>query len=89
MDTTAHRVRRDGEVLHLGPTEFRLLRHLMERQGRVYSRQQLIDAVWGLDSEIDERTVDVHVRRLRKAIDRNDRDSLVRTVRAAGYAMGA
>ena len=89
MDTTAHRVRRDGEVLHLGPTEFRLLRHLMERQGRVYSRQQLIDAVWGLDSEIDERTVDVHVRRLRKAIDGHDSDSLVRTVRAAGYAMGA
>ncbi len=89
MDTSAHRVRRDGEVLHLGPTEFRLLRHLMERPDRVYSRQQLIDAVWGLDSEIDERTVDVHVRRLRKAIDRDDQDSLVRTVRAAGYAMGA
>ena len=88
MDTTAHRVRRDGEVLHLGPTEFRLLRHLLERPGRVYSRQQLIDAVWGLDSEIDERTVDVHVRRLRKAIDRDDKESLVRTVRAAGYAMG-
>lgn len=88
LDTAAHRVRRGGEALHLGPTEFRLLRHLMERPGRVHSRQQLIDAVWGLDSEIDERTVDVHVRRLRKAIDIDGQDSLVRTVRAAGYSMG-
>jgi two-component system phosphate regulon response regulator PhoB len=88
LDTAAHRVRRGGESLHLGPTEFRLLRHLMERAGRVHSRQQLIDAVWGLDSEIDERTVDVHVRRLRKAIDHDGKESLVRTVRAAGYSMG-
>lgn len=88
LDTAAHRVRRNGEALHLGPTEFRLLRHLMERPGRVHSRQQLIDAVWGLDSEIDERTVDVHVRRLRKAIDLDGQESLVRTVRAAGYSMG-
>ncbi len=88
LDTAAHRVRRNGESLHLGPTEFRLLRHLMERPGRVHSRQQLIDAVWGLDSEIDERTVDVHVRRLRKAIDVDGEESLVRTVRAAGYSMG-
>jgi two-component system phosphate regulon response regulator PhoB len=88
LDTAAHRVRRGGETLHLGPTEFRLLRHLMERPGRVHSRQQLIDAVWGMNSEIDERTVDVHVRRLRKAIDRDETESLVRTVRAAGYSMG-
>jgi len=88
LDASAHRVRRGGSDLHLGPTEFRLLRHLMERPGRVHSRQQLIDAVWGLNSEIDERTVDVHVRRLRKAIDRDGEDSLVRTVRAAGYSMG-
>lgn len=88
LDPAAHRVRRDGEALHLGPTEFRLLRHLMERPGRVLSRQQLIDAVWGMDSEIDERTVDVHVRRLRKAIDRPGEESIVRTVRSAGYSIG-
>lgn len=88
LDPAAHRVRRDGEALHLGPTEFRLLRHLMERPGRVLSRQQLIDAVWGLDSEIDERTVDVHVRRLRKSIDRPGEESMVRTVRSAGYSIG-
>ena len=87
LDMTAHRVKRGGAILHLGPTEFRLLRHLMERPGRVHSRQQLIDAVWGMDSEIDERTVDVHVRRLRKAVDRDGEDSVVRTVRAAGYSM--
>ena len=87
LDTASYRVRRDGEEVHLGPTEFRLLRYLMERAGRVHSRQQLIDAVWGLDSEIDERTVDVHVRRLRKAVDREDESSLIRTVRAAGYSM--
>ncbi|MEY4160041.1 MAG: hypothetical protein RLZZ136_662 [Pseudomonadota bacterium] len=88
LDTAAHRVRRGCEALHLGPTEFRLLRHLMERPGRVHSRQQLIDAVWGMNSEIDERTVDVHIRRLRKSIDKDDAESLVRTVRAAGYSMG-
>lgn len=87
LDPVAHRVRRAGETLKLGPTEFRLLRHFMERPGRVHSRQQLIDAVWGMDREIDERTVDVHVRRLRQAIDRPDEESLIRTVRAAGYSM--
>ncbi|MDP3906568.1 MAG: phosphate regulon transcriptional regulator PhoB [Novosphingobium sp.] len=87
LDPVAHRVRRAGETLKLGPTEFRLLRHFMERPGRVHSRQQLIDAVWGMDREIDERTVDVHVRRLRQAIDRAGEDSLIRTVRAAGYSM--
>lgn len=87
LDPVAHRVRRAGETLKLGPTEFRLLRHFMERPGRVHSRQQLIDAVWGMDREIDERTVDVHVRRLRQAIDRPKEESLIRTVRAAGYSM--
>ncbi|GHA03415.1 DNA-binding response regulator [Novosphingobium arvoryzae] len=87
LDPVAHRVRRAGETLKLGPTEFRLLRHFMERPGRVHSRQQLIDAVWGMDREIDERTVDVHIRRLRQAIDRPDEESLIRTVRAAGYSM--
>ena len=87
LDPVAHRVRRQGETLKLGPTEFRLLRHFMERPGRVHSRAQLIDAVWGMDRDIDERTVDVHVRRLRQAIDRDGEDSLIRTVRAAGYAI--
>lgn len=87
LDPVAHRVRRAGEAVKLGPTEFRLLRHFMERPGRVHSRAQLIDAVWGMDSDIDERTVDVHVRRLRQAIDRPGQDSVIRTVRAAGYAI--
>ncbi len=87
LDPAAHRVTRDGEVLHLGPTDFRLLRHFMDKPRRVHSRQQLIDAVWGMDKEIDERTVDVHIRRLRQAIDRPGSTELIRTVRSAGYAM--
>ncbi len=88
LDPAAHRVRRDGEALHLGPTEFRLLRHFMERPGRVHSRAQLLDAVWGQDAEIDERTVDVHIRRLRIAIAVAGKDDPIRTVRSAGYALG-
>ncbi|WP_067736716.1 phosphate regulon transcriptional regulator PhoB [Novosphingobium naphthalenivorans] len=87
LDATSHRVRRGGEPLHLGPTEFRLLRYFMERPNRVVSRQQILDGVWGMDSDIDERTVDVHIRRLRKAINRNGDTDPIRTVRAAGYAM--
>lgn len=87
LDPAAHRVKRGGEVLHLGPTEFRLLRHFMEKPRRVHSRQQLIDAVWGMDKEIDERTVDVHIRRLRQALERPGSPELIRTVRSAGYAM--
>jgi len=87
LDPTSHRVRRSGETLHLGPTEFRLLRYFMERPNRVLSRQQILDGVWGMDSEIDERTVDVHIRRLRKVINLPGSDDLVRTVRSAGYAM--
>jgi two-component system phosphate regulon response regulator PhoB len=87
LDPAAHRVKRGGEVLHLGPTEFRLLRHFMEKPRRVHSRQQLIDAGWGIDKEIDERTVDVHIRRLRQALDRPGSPELIRTVRSAGYAM--
>ena len=87
LDPAAHRVKRGGEVLHLGPTEFRLLRHFMEKPRRVHSRQQLIDAVWGMDKEIDERTVDVHIRRLRQAIERPGGTELIRTVRSAGYSM--
>ncbi|WP_310532148.1 phosphate regulon transcriptional regulator PhoB [Novosphingobium sp.] len=88
LDPAAHRVRRGGEALHLGPTEFRLLRHFMERPGRVHSRAQLLDAVWGQDAEIDERTVDVHIRRLRIAIAVAGKDDPIRTVRSAGYALG-
>jgi two-component system phosphate regulon response regulator PhoB len=87
LDATSHRVRRSGEALHLGPTEFRLLRYFMERPNRVVSRQQILDGVWGMDSDIDERTVDVHIRRLRKAINRDGDIDPIRTVRAAGYAM--
>jgi len=87
LDRETHRVYRGGRQIRLGPTEYRLLEHLLERPGRVLSRAQLLDMVWGMDAEIDERTVDVHVGRLRKAICRpNERDP-IRTVRGAGYAL--
>jgi two-component system phosphate regulon response regulator PhoB len=89
MDLAAHRVRRNGRELHLGPTEFRLLRFFLEHPGRVFSREQLLDGVWGRDVYVEPRTVDVHIRRLRKAINGpRDRD-LIRTVRSAGYALDA
>jgi two-component system phosphate regulon response regulator PhoB len=87
MDLASHRVTRNGDSVHLGPTEFRLLRVLLERPGRVFSREQLLDAVWGRESEIEPRTVDVHIRRLRKALNEDSRRDLIRTVRAAGYAV--
>ncbi|MCA0450711.1 MAG: phosphate regulon transcriptional regulator PhoB [Proteobacteria bacterium] len=87
MDLSAHRVLRDGRSIHLGPTEFRLLRFLLERPGRVYSREQLLDAVWGRDIYVEPRTVDVHIRRLRKAINAPGEFDLIRTVRSAGYAL--
>ena len=87
LDPSAHRVRRGGEPVHLGPTEFRLLRHFMERPTRIHSRDQLLDAIWGLDKDIDLRTVDVHIRRLRKAINLPGTLDLIRTVRSAGYAL--
>ncbi len=86
LDPVAHRVTRAGRSVHLSPTEFRLLRHLMEHPGRVFSREQLLDAVWGHDSDIEIRTVDVHIRRLRKALNAPGEPDPVRTVRAAGYA---
>jgi two-component system phosphate regulon response regulator PhoB len=89
LDATAHRVSRRGQTLALGPTEFRLLRFFMEHPGRVFSRGQLLDAVWGTDSDIELRTVDVHIRRLRKAIELADANDPVRTVRSAGYALEA
>jgi two-component system phosphate regulon response regulator PhoB len=87
LDRETHRVRRAGRDIHLGPTEFRLLEHLMERPGRVFSRAQLLDAVWGVSAEIDERTVDVHVGRLRKALVRGRERDPIRTVRGAGYSI--
>jgi two-component system phosphate regulon response regulator PhoB len=89
MDVSAHRVRRGGAAVALGPTEFRLLRHLLEHPGRVFSRDRLLEAVWAHDSEIDARTVDVHVRRLRKALNADGRADLIRTVRSAGYSLDA
>jgi two-component system, OmpR family, phosphate regulon response regulator PhoB len=87
MDLAAYRVSRDGVDVHLGPTEFRLLRHFLESPGRVYSREQILDAVWGPDSYLEPRTVDVHIRRLRKALNATDGADLIRTVRGAGYAL--
>lgn len=87
MDRTSHRVKRGDRPIHLGPTEFRLLDYFMQHPGRVFSREQLLDAVWGSDVYVEARTVDVHVGRLRKAINGSaDRDP-IRTVRAAGYAL--
>lgn len=87
MDLVAHKVKRGGDTLALGPTEFRLLRHFLERPGRVFSRERLLDSVWGHDSDIELRTVDVHIRRLRKALNAGGRPDLIRTVRSAGYSL--
>jgi two-component system phosphate regulon response regulator PhoB len=87
MDLAEHRVKRAGDSLALGPTEFRLLRHFLEHPGRVFSRERLLDSVWGHDSDIELRTVDVHIRRLRKAVNAGGRSDLIRTVRSAGYAL--
>ena len=87
MDVQAHRVRRGGKPVQLGPTEFRLLRHFMEHPGRVFSRERLLEAVWPHDPDIDARTVDVHIRRLRKTLNEGGRADLIRTVRSAGYSL--
>ena len=87
MDIVSHKVRRDGVTIALGPTEFRLLRHFLEHPGRVFSRERLLDSVWGHDSDIELRTVDVHIRRLRQAINADGRSDIIRTVRSAGYAL--
>jgi len=88
LDSETHKVFRDGEALRLGPTEFRLLATFMEKPGRVFSREQLLDRVWGRDIYVDTRTVDVHVGRLRKALCQNGGGDPLRTVRGAGYALG-
>ncbi|HYD71041.1 phosphate regulon transcriptional regulator PhoB [Azospirillum sp.] len=87
MDLAGHRVRRQGRDVHLGPTEFRLLRHFMQHPGRVFSREQLLDIVWGHDVYVEPRTVDVHIRRLRKALNGDTEADVIRTVRSAGYAL--
>ena len=87
IDTKAHRVSRAGQDIHLGPTEFRLLEHFMRRPTQVFSREQLLDAVWGHDVYVEARTVDVHIGRLRKALKIADRKDPIRTVRSAGYAL--
>jgi two-component system phosphate regulon response regulator PhoB len=87
IDRTAHRVRRRGEEVHLGPTEFRLLDHLMQNPGRVFSREQLLNAVWGSDVFVEARTVDVHIGRLRKALAKHGEGNPIRTVRSAGYSL--
>ena len=87
LDREKKRVVRGGQAIDLGPTEYRLLEFLMERPGRVFSREQLLDGVWGSEIYIDERTVDVHVGRLRKAINRGREVDPIRTVRGAGYAL--
>jgi two-component system, OmpR family, phosphate regulon response regulator PhoB len=87
IDRVAHRVKRNGHDVHLGPTEFRLLDYLMQHPGRVFSREQLLDAVWGSDVYVEARTVDVHIGRLRKALNRDIDDDPIRTVRSAGYSL--
>ena len=89
MDLASHRVSRNGRPIHLGPTAYRLLRHFMEHPGRVLSRDHLLEAVWGRAVHIERRTVDVHVRRLRRALNGDGEDDAIRTVRAAGYAFAA
>jgi two-component system phosphate regulon response regulator PhoB len=86
VDRAARRVRRGGREIHLGPTEFRLLDHLIQHPGRVFSREQLLDAVWGTDVYVEVRTVDVHIGRLRKALNSDGETDPIRTVRSAGYA---
>jgi len=88
LDPETHKVFRAEVPLKLGPTEFRLLRTLMEKPGRVWSRDQLLDRVWGRDIYVDTRTVDVHIGRLRKALSQHGGNDLLRTVRGAGYALG-
>jgi two-component system phosphate regulon response regulator PhoB len=87
MDQDAHRVTRGARTLHLGPTEYRLLEFFLQHPGRVFTREQLLDAVWGRDIHVEPRTVDVHIRRLRKAVNGDGEPDVIRTVRSAGYAL--
>jgi two-component system phosphate regulon response regulator PhoB len=87
MDLAAFRVTRNGRNVHLGPTEFQLLRFLMQHPNRIFSREEIVHEIWGVAAAVDSRTVDVHVRRLRDAITREGEPDLIRTVRTAGYAL--
>lgn len=87
MNTETHRVHRDGQNIKLGPTEFRLLKTFLERPQKVWSRAALLDIVWGTDIYVDDRTVDVHIGRLRRALNTNSQKNLIRTIRSAGYAL--
>jgi two-component system phosphate regulon response regulator PhoB len=87
IDRVAHKVNRHGQEVHLGPTEFRLLDHFMRHPGRVFSREQLLDAVWGSDIYVETRTVDVHIGRLRRALGAARDNDPIRTVRSAGYSL--
>jgi two-component system phosphate regulon response regulator PhoB len=87
MDVDNYKVWRGKKLVALGPTEFRLLRHFMQHPGRVFSRERLLDAVWGRDTDIEARTVDVHIRRLRKALNEGQKSDLLRTVRSGGYSL--
>lgn len=89
IDRTAHRVWRGDKEIHLGPTEFRLLDHLIQHPSRVFSREQLLNAVWGSDVFVEVRTVDVHIGRLRKALNKHNQGDPIRTVRSAGYSLDA
>jgi two-component system phosphate regulon response regulator PhoB len=89
LDVVGHKARRAGKLLPLGPTEFRLLRHFLEHPDRVFSRDQLLDSIWPDDTDIELRTVDVHIRRLRKALNEGGRPDLIRTARSAGYSLDA
>ena len=89
MDLETHRVTREDRAVKLGPTEFRLLKTFLEKPGRVFSREQLLDKVWGRDIYVELRTVDVHIRRLRKALNDQGGTDLIRTVRSAGYSLDA
>lgn len=87
MDLSTRKVKRDGVSIHLGPTEFNILKFLMENPRRVFSREQLLDMVWGNDIYVETRTIDVHIRRLRKALNEGDKPNIIRTVRSAGYSL--
>lgn len=87
MNTLTHRVTRGGASIHLGPTEYRLLRIFLEKPGRVFSRDQLLDRAWDANIHVEPRTIDVHIRRLRKALNINNHPDIIRTVRSAGYAL--
>ena len=87
IDLVSKRVKRGNKIIHLGPTEFKLLLHLSKNQGRVFSRDQLLDAVWGNDVYVEQRTVDVHIRRLRKALNIGELHNIIRTVRSEGYSV--